>query len=166
MCFFFFFFFFSRRRRHTRFDCGWSSDVCSSDLLGAGSHEKEAWLEGERRGAERRVAMRRAYLELERLYASSLPREQKLAKKASLLAALRAETGFWRPINNATMVQFRTYHAGEEPFVGLLEACGSVSKVVAATRTLSASDFQEPQQKDLAPVLIRLAQRRCARAKK
>src|SRR2546430_276765 len=25
------FFFFSSRRRHTRFDCDWSSDVCSSD---------------------------------------------------------------------------------------------------------------------------------------
>src|SRR2546430_7187281 len=31
-----FLFFFSSRRRHTRFDCDWSSDVCSSDLsLGA-----------------------------------------------------------------------------------------------------------------------------------
>src|SRR5205085_6166630 len=30
--FYFFFFFFSSRRRHTRFDCDWSSDVCSSDL--------------------------------------------------------------------------------------------------------------------------------------
>src|SRR2546427_3725851 len=28
----FFFFFFSSRRRHTRFDCDWSSDVCSSDI--------------------------------------------------------------------------------------------------------------------------------------
>src|SRR2546427_5095716 len=27
-------FFFSSRRRHTRFDCDWSSDVCSSDLSG------------------------------------------------------------------------------------------------------------------------------------
>src|SRR2546430_10953478 len=27
-----FIFFFSSRRRHTRFDCDWSSDVCSSDL--------------------------------------------------------------------------------------------------------------------------------------
>src|SRR3972149_3419627 len=27
-------FFFSSRRRHTRFDCDWSSDVCSSDLVG------------------------------------------------------------------------------------------------------------------------------------
>src|SRR2546430_10471827 len=28
--------FFSSRRRHTRFDCDWSSDVCSSDLVVAG----------------------------------------------------------------------------------------------------------------------------------
>src|SRR2546427_7742935 len=33
----FIFFFFSSRRRHTRFDCDWSSDVCSSDLSRAGS---------------------------------------------------------------------------------------------------------------------------------
>src|SRR5688572_32515810 len=31
------FFFFSSRRRHTRFDCDWSSDVCSSDLQKATS---------------------------------------------------------------------------------------------------------------------------------
>src|SRR2546430_16317772 len=35
---YFIFFFFSSRRRHTRFDCDWSSDVCSSDL--AGEHER------------------------------------------------------------------------------------------------------------------------------
>src|SRR2546430_5378840 len=32
---FLFLFFFSSRRRHTRFDCDWSSDVCSSDLHAA-----------------------------------------------------------------------------------------------------------------------------------
>src|SRR2546427_1452588 len=32
------FFFFSSRRRHTRFDCDWSSDVCSSDLVGGVAH--------------------------------------------------------------------------------------------------------------------------------
>src|SRR6267143_375211 len=32
----FFFFFFSSRRRHTRWNCDWSSDVCSSDLAGVG----------------------------------------------------------------------------------------------------------------------------------
>ena len=29
------FFFFSSRRRHTRYQCDWSSDVCSSDLTSA-----------------------------------------------------------------------------------------------------------------------------------
>src|SRR2546430_1187985 len=33
---FVFFFFFSSRRRHTRFDCDWSSDGCSSDPGGGG----------------------------------------------------------------------------------------------------------------------------------
>src|SRR3972149_9847638 len=29
--------FFPSRSRHTRFDCDWSSDVCSSDLVGLGA---------------------------------------------------------------------------------------------------------------------------------
>src|SRR2546430_7432007 len=36
-------FFFSSRRRHTRFDCDWSSDVCSSDLV------REAMMDLQRR---------------------------------------------------------------------------------------------------------------------
>src|SRR6266568_2749283 len=32
-----FFFFFSSRRRHTRWNCDWSSDVCSSDLRWRGA---------------------------------------------------------------------------------------------------------------------------------
>src|SRR2546430_17338913 len=35
----YFVFFFSSRRRHTRFDCDWSSDVCSSDLR-SGRHRR------------------------------------------------------------------------------------------------------------------------------
>src|SRR2546427_5911710 len=35
------FFFFSSRRRHTRFDCDWSSDVCSSDLTSEPHHLEE-----------------------------------------------------------------------------------------------------------------------------
>src|SRR2546430_9749977 len=36
-----FIFFFSSRRRHTRFDCDWSSDVCSSDLDRRAGREHE-----------------------------------------------------------------------------------------------------------------------------
>src|SRR2546422_8469086 len=34
------FFFFSSRRRHTRCSRDWSSDVCSSDLVGPGVHQR------------------------------------------------------------------------------------------------------------------------------
>src|SRR5256886_2151108 len=37
-------FFFSSRRRHTRFDCDWSSDVCSSDLGGEGGGVLADWI--------------------------------------------------------------------------------------------------------------------------
>src|SRR3989475_2234156 len=37
-------FFFSSRRRHTRFDCDWSSDVCSSDLNKIGGYWDEQWV--------------------------------------------------------------------------------------------------------------------------
>src|SRR5256885_10957665 len=34
----YFYFFFSSRRRHTRLQGDWSSDVCSSDLIGCEGH--------------------------------------------------------------------------------------------------------------------------------
>src|SRR5256886_4777844 len=37
------FFFFSSRRRHTRFDCDWSSDVCSSDLTSISPNRKSSF---------------------------------------------------------------------------------------------------------------------------
>src|SRR2546430_12244542 len=46
------FFFFSSRRRHTRFDCDWSSDVCSSDLSRWGLGEWDFLL----RDLQRRLA--------------------------------------------------------------------------------------------------------------
>src|SRR3989475_9636970 len=42
------FFFFSSRRRHTRFDCDWSSDVCSSDLKPQPVETRATWIDGTR----------------------------------------------------------------------------------------------------------------------
>src|SRR2546427_13053787 len=82
---FFFFFFFSSRRRHTRFDCDWSSDVCSSDLadrLGAPTFSRSraipALVQHDRavgigsHAIESRVCARRAFGE-KRAVAESVP---------------------------------------------------------------------------------------------
>src|SRR5438309_3865310 len=49
------FFFFSSRRRHTRWNCDWSSDVCSSDLGGGagGVHEHGCERLGPERGRQK-----------------------------------------------------------------------------------------------------------------
>src|SRR2546430_473381 len=47
--------FFSSRRRHTRFDCDWSSDVCSSDLAGDRSKDLLTHDRGARRGIEEQL---------------------------------------------------------------------------------------------------------------
>src|SRR5689334_11445793 len=50
-----FFFFFSSRRRHTRWNCDWSSDVCSSDLITGDGHVVVG-LRGQRRQVHAPVA--------------------------------------------------------------------------------------------------------------
>src|SRR2546430_4970280 len=52
------FFFFSSRRRHTRFDCDWSSDVCSSDLaFSSGNHAQAVALSGKLLGIPTTIVM-------------------------------------------------------------------------------------------------------------
>src|SRR6266481_3543625 len=51
------FFFFSSRRRHTRWNCDWSSDVCSSDLLNFAG-------EGPRRPDPAQMAWLRSFSEM------------------------------------------------------------------------------------------------------
>src|SRR2546430_15768384 len=46
------FFFFSSRRRHTRFDCDWSSDVCSSDLTLPGVEVRDCSRQQQQRGGK------------------------------------------------------------------------------------------------------------------
>src|SRR5205085_6580304 len=86
---------FSSRRRHTRFDCDWSSDVCSSDLLllthgiyGAGSN----WRSIARKLNERRPEWGVVLVDL-RQHGRSEPGEppHTIAACADDLRALRSE---------------------------------------------------------------------------
>src|SRR2546430_8435095 len=50
-------FFFSSRRRHTRFDCDWSSDVCSSDLPARPPRDASGGGDGGAAGVRAELAM-------------------------------------------------------------------------------------------------------------
>ena len=133
---------------------------------GPSSREKTAYLDAEHRGAERAAIMHRAYETLARLYASHLSREEKLAEKARVLDALRAETRFHRPINNATLAAFKNYNSGTTELDALLHACGgSWQRFFGTLATLKKKgSFPAPNQAELGPVLQPLIQRGCPAA--
>src|SRR6266481_6753608 len=68
----YFFFFFSSRRRHTRWNCDWSSDVCSSDLVAIKALRPETLAGGgvalERFKQEIRLARKIAHRNVVRTY--------------------------------------------------------------------------------------------------
>ena len=48
-----------------------------------------------------------------------------------------ADTGFARPINNATLIQYNTYNSGQDELALLLTACGnSFPRLIAKLKTL------------------------------
>jgi predicted aminopeptidase len=130
---------------------------------GVASAEKASYLDAERRGAERAAQMHRAYETLAKLYASSRSPEEKLAEKQRVLTALRRETRFRRPINNATLSAFKNYNSGTPELDALFSACGgSWARFFGTLRTLKKrGSFVTPNQADLGPVLRPLTTRGC-----
>ncbi len=94
------------------------------EALGPGSREKRAYVALEQRAAARGAEMRAAYERLERVYASPVAPAVKLAEKARVLSALRDGSRAEGGINNATLIQYQTYGAGEPELARLFAACG------------------------------------------
>jgi predicted aminopeptidase len=125
--------------------------------FGPGSPELSAYLEQEEHSAEILERLERAYRDLKALYASKKPRAQKLAEKERYLREVEAELGLARPLNNARLAGYDSYHGGDEALSGLLHACGTIPRLVRAAKTIRPSDFTEEQQSDLAPIAKKLA---------
>jgi predicted aminopeptidase len=103
-----------------------------------------------------------AYLDLDRLYGSNLSNEEKLAKKAEILAQVKTRLGLKRDINNATLIQYKTYNTGQAQFEALFSACGrDWKRFLIALQSLKPESFSKPQQEELADVLKPLADRGC-----
>ena len=132
------------------------TQVYLDEHYGPASPEKEAYVDGERRAAERRARMHRAYEALATLYASDRPDADKLREKAQILGALRREIGRRRPINNATLASFKNYHSGTPDLDALLQACGGSWQRFFATLAPLKGDraaWKEANQSEFGSVL-------------
>jgi predicted aminopeptidase len=117
------------------------------ERLGPSSVEKRAYLEAQAESEAHARLLHEAYVRLSELYASPLSAEQKREEKRSVLAALAAELGARRPLNNATLVQFRVYNSGSPALRALLSSCGgSWPRFLGALRRLSERTFSTPQE--------------------
>lgn len=117
------------------------------ERVGPFSPEKTSYMREQERSEARARALHAAYVHLNRLYESPAPDAEKRSEKEAVLARLRADIGARRPLNNASLVQFRVYNSGTPELRALLATCGgSWPRFLGALRKLEGQRFSAPQE--------------------
>jgi predicted aminopeptidase len=130
--------------------------------VGPNAEETRAYVTWEEAADRRGRAMQAACDALQALYASSKSDAEKLEAKSALLASLREEVHYRRPINNATLIQYRTYHSGQDELGSLLGACdGSWARFFASLKSLERGSFRAAQESDVGKMVEPLVEARC-----
>lgn len=138
------------------------ADRLTPEFLANEPGEREAYLRAEKESEARAELMKRAYLKLEALYESQLAEDEKTSQKSAILRDLEKAIGAKREINNATLVQFRTYGIGREEFAALFEACGGDWKRFwASIRKIDEQSFGSKHAEELGPAVLPLARAGC-----
>jgi predicted aminopeptidase len=120
--------------------------------FGPGSPEDLVWTLGEATRLPRTARLLDTYEQLKKLYDSSAPRDQKLARKAAIIDELVADLHLFRRPNNATLTETRVYNGGAAAIRDAHRACGDVRRLIDAGKTLTRADFSRTLQDDLAPI--------------
>jgi predicted aminopeptidase len=126
--------------------------------------ELDSYLDAEKSYEQRTRELHAGFLELEKLYSSTtLTDEQKLEQKGKVLRGLEKKLGFKREINNATLVQFKTYNTGFGEFEQIFATCGKDwSRFWKKMREVTSGHFPRAQSQDLVPILRKLLEAGCA----
>ena len=132
--------------------------------FGPGSDEEQQWTAVQAWRRDRVARELVAFKALDALYGSDLPRDAKLARKAEILEALRAELGLWRTPNNANLIELRVYNASYDKFGAVVTACGGARALIASAKRIGRGDFTRELDDELDPVLAKIAAG-CAAAK-
>ena len=127
---------------------------------GATAGETQAYQQAEKRGQVYDRRMHETYLQLDRLYNSARPDEEKRQKKAEILGALQQELQARRPFTNATLLDHKEYNTGLEEFANLFKACNSDwARFWRVIRTVEATSFSKTNEPELSPLLTALTKR-------
>ena len=132
------------------------------ERLGRDAPETVAYVTTRALYESRRQALRDAFVLLDALYASDKSDAEKLAAKAEILAGLRERLHYPREINNATLIQYRTYNSGQGELAELLSACGmDFPRFLKSLARLERTRFPKAQESDVGKIVQPLVDARC-----
>jgi predicted aminopeptidase len=134
------------------------ADRLTSEYLqsskGINSAETQAYEDSVRLSEKNTKILAAAYQQLSQIYDSDRTREQKQAEKNRIYLKLKDELKFKRDLNNATLIQYKTYNMGEADFETLLRACDhNWKRFLEVTKHLKLDSFSHSQQESLHGVL-------------
>lgn len=137
--------------------------VYLDEALGPDSIEKRDFVAKRERSERKAQRMHDAYVALEHLYASHRPSQEVLAEKARITQALRAELRLERPVNNASLIQYKTYGSGKAELDQLLCACdGDFPRLLRHLDRVRESAKAAPPHSDPAALLQPLLRETCS----
>jgi predicted aminopeptidase len=140
------------------------AEVYLDETRGAESDEAEAYRDEEAHSAKRKAQMRHAYLELESVYAGFQSDADKLSAKAENIRRLTKTVHARRPLNNAALIQYRTYNSGQEEMRSLLAACGGDwGRFVRTMKRLEGRTFPHEQEADVGKLVAPLVGEGCGK---
>jgi len=130
---------------------------------GSKSQERLVYEAAVLRGREHTQILSAAYQELSQLYSSKRSEEEKKLEKAKVYSRLKTKLELKREINNATLIQYKTYNTGESEFQELFVQCGfDWARFLAVMKKLRPESFSRSQQETLREVLAPAVQAKCA----
>ena len=111
---------------------------------------------------QRGARLASAYGELDALYKGNEPVAVKLASKRRVLDRLEFELGLPYRVNNASLINFKTYNAGMAEFTRLYQTCSkNWLRFLAAVKSLRPAAFGSEQTDDIGPVITALTSKGC-----
>ena len=142
------------------------ADRLTTDYLtrvkGAKAQETLAYQSVELNSKENTKILSAAYRELSEIYTSNQSEELKKREKGRVYAHLKTQLKLKRDINNATLIQYKTYNTGESEFQTLLIQCGfDWSRFLMSMKRLKPESFTQPQQETFKAVLSTAIQANC-----
>lgn len=135
------------------------TDRYLAETRGQQSRQRNSYRAAIEWGKARGHDMHELYGRLSALYAMKIPDNEKLAAKAKLLADAKAALGVTREMNNASVLQYRTYGSGRAELEAMLEACGGFERFWAEMQRIDERSFAKAHQEDFGPALAPLVER-------